>query len=714
AGIPYIVLDNGGNFGPVRWSSTTIPLVINPSSSNTLTNQVVLSELQYSLNQWQNSLGSAINFTFTQNNNSPDPIGSSPATPFRVIPSNSLPTTNNGLADNINSIYFSDSTNQNFGVMAVTYLTVNLSNRQIVDADIILNKRNFQFLEGGNGAVSDLAQNQVLLRSVLTHELGHLLGFDHSPIAEQTLGGAVIGKTAMFPKYHDAQAEIKEDEKSILAFSYPSIINPYTGILSGRMMSGLVNGDSISGAHIVAWDQSQNIAVSSISGFTSTGVNFDGRFQIQGLKSGSYKVFAQAFPISYDGGVINYESDFSFLSDASAGDKIFFRNKAISFPLEFYNGVAESQFEVDSGQDTAVNVIYIGSTHISEIVTFVSNTSNNNLNLTRSTIVTDSTYLYGNGTTSTIIILTPKTIDNQLIQADISSRLKLRITSGSFSAAIEQREATPIYQNDGSHSYKLTLFSPDLLGSSNSENSDISLFLDNNLVNFVSKTVFFEKPSPTRTEIKLVSNEAKFLLDGLDQFDQAVFAGLNAPATFVIRPKFSNGSDFVDVLDLNPSLTFLSSNGTVPTIVFTPIVSMGNNLYRTTMTLNVPINVSPRIVLDQIEINLTKEVKFESIDLTKSKFRLDPDFVHSKDNFIPTTPSVKIYIEANFSDESRIPINVGTAQIAIGIVNNSSLNNDIVIGPIAVETDAANDLVYVAEIQSSNNVQDVIFQVTIL
>lgn len=714
SGIPYVVLDNGGNLGPISWSSPAIALIVNPSSSNTMTNQNVLSELQYSLDQWQNSLGTNVSFTFTETTNSAGPIGSAPVVPYKVVPNNSLPTNNGGIPDSANHIFFSDSTNQNFGVMAVTYLTVNLNNREIVDADIVLNKRNFQFLQGGNGATSNLNINQVLLRSVLTHELGHLLGFDHSPISEQDIGGALIGKTAMFPKYHDAQAEIKEDERSMVASTYPSTGNPYTGIINGRMMSGVVNGDSISGAHIVAWDQSQNIAVSSISGFTSTGINFDGRFQITGLKSGTYRVFAQPFPIAYTGGTINYESDFSFLNDASAGDKIFFRNKAITFPLEFYNGVAESQFEINSGQTDAKNIIYDGSTPITEVVTFVSNLSTTTLNLTRSSIESQSSYLYGNGTTSTIITLTPRTIDNQLIQADISSRLKLRITSGSFNAAIDQKEFTPLYNNDGTFTYRATIFASNLLGLTSSEPCDISLHLDGVPVNFVSKQIFFEKPSPTLSEIKLVSNEVKFLVDNLDQFDNPVFAGLNAPATFKIRPKFSDGSNFVDILDLDPNLTFLNSNGTFPTVSFTPMVSLGDNLYQATMTMNLPINVSPKIVLDEIEMTVEKEVKFETIDLTKSKFRIDPNFVHSKDNFIPTTPNVNIFMEANFSDESRIPIDIGTNQIAIGIVNSSSLNNDMVIGPISLGVDSANDLLYSANIQSSSNTQDVVFKVTML
>ncbi|MCO4784041.1 MAG: hypothetical protein KC646_17060 [Candidatus Cloacimonetes bacterium] len=711
-GIPYVVLDNGGNLGPIRWGSSNIVLTINPSSANTLTNQNVLSELQYSMDQWQNSLGTNINFSFIETTSSADPIGSNPVTPYKVLPNNNLPVTNNGIPDDTNHIYFSDSTSQNFGVMAVTYLTINLNNREIVDADIVLNKRNFQFLQGGNGATSNQNLNQALLRSVLTHELGHLLGFDHSPISEQTIGGALVGKTAMFPKYHDAQAEIKEDERSMVASTYPSTNNPYTGIINGRMMSGVVNGDSISGAHIVAWDQSQNIAVSTISGFTSTGINFDGRFQITGLKAGTYQVFAQPFPISYAGGTINYETDFSFLNDSSSGEKIFFRNKAISFPLEFYNGVAESQFELGSGQTDAKNIIYNGSTQITEQVTFVSNLSNTTLNLTRSSIESQSSYLYGNGTTSTIITLTPRTIDNQIIQADISSRLKLRITSGSFNAALDQKEFTPLYKNDGT--YRATIFAPNLLGQTNSVPCDITLILDGVPVNFVSKQIFFEKPSPTLTDIKLVSNEVKFLSDNLDQFDQAVFAGLDAPATFKIRPKFSNGSDFVDIVDLDPNLTFLNSNGTIPTVSFTPVVSLGDNLYQCTMTMNLPINVSPKLVLDEIEMTIEKDVKFETIDLEKSKFRLDPDFVHSKDNFIPTTPSVTMYLEANFSDESRIPIDIGTNQIAIGIANPSSLNNDIVIDPISLGVDSANDLLYSANIQSSSNTQDVIFKVTML
>ena len=75
-------------------------------------------------------------------------------------------------------------------LIAVTTTTFSQCTGRIVDADIEFNARHFDFTTGsggpcGQGAGSDCVKTD--LRNTLVHEIGHLLGFDHSPVNGSTM-----------------------------------------------------------------------------------------------------------------------------------------------------------------------------------------------------------------------------------------------------------------------------------------------------------------------------------------------------------------------------------------------------------------------------------------------------------------------------------------------------------------------------------------------
>jgi hypothetical protein len=73
--------------------------------------------------------------------------------------------------------------------IAVTTTSFNPRTGEILDADIELNAVDFEFATDGRADRMDL-------RNTLTHEVGHVLGFDHSAVPQATMhGSAPLGDT---------------------------------------------------------------------------------------------------------------------------------------------------------------------------------------------------------------------------------------------------------------------------------------------------------------------------------------------------------------------------------------------------------------------------------------------------------------------------------------------------------------------------------------
>ena len=64
--------------------------------------------------------------------------------------------------------------------MAITITTYREENGEIIDADMLFNMYDFEWISGYDA----------VLRNVMTHEFGHLLGLGHSDIEEATMHGS--------------------------------------------------------------------------------------------------------------------------------------------------------------------------------------------------------------------------------------------------------------------------------------------------------------------------------------------------------------------------------------------------------------------------------------------------------------------------------------------------------------------------------------------
>ena len=196
---------------------------------------------------------------------------------------------------------------------------------------------NFRFgfvvLNGRKASLGTASQ----FRRVVIHEVGHLLGLDHS---QGDLGifrslQNLLFLPVMFPVIVVAgPIGIRFDDRAWLSYMYPADgFREATGTIRGQILRR--SGGGLSGANVVAmpievdsegqWTEQPAGLVSVVSDFLLEGL---GQFELPGLDPGSYIVFVE--PI-----------DFSFTEGSSVGP---FEIRFDQFPKDYYNGDDESAF----------------------------------------------------------------------------------------------------------------------------------------------------------------------------------------------------------------------------------------------------------------------------------------------------------------------------------------------------------------------------------
>ena len=198
---------------------------------------------------WENIESSAI--TFSYDGTAEDPVAA---------------------IDGTNLITFQDDS-YDFGsrTLAVTlvFSRPDIQGRAIVDADILFNPNHIFSLDGAPGTTD--------LESVAVHEVGHLLGLDHTAIVSATMNPQAGSGVTFF-------REFQTDDRIACSVLYPAPeFSRSTAELAGRV---LLDGSGVYGAHVVALDQAGRAVTSALSGK-------DGSYRISGLSPGSYHLYAE-------------------------------------------------------------------------------------------------------------------------------------------------------------------------------------------------------------------------------------------------------------------------------------------------------------------------------------------------------------------------------------------------------------------------------------
>lgn len=202
-------------------------------------------------------------------------------------------------------LYFDENNSSGYfpgwsGIVAVTPLTFYTSGR-IIDADVLFNGKNFAFTTEGAAGRYDV-------QDVATHELGHLLGLDHSACA-----GA-----SMYP-YVDPTVilhrSLSIDDIHGLQHMYP---DANLATIEGKL-TRQDDGSAVKGAWIGARDAKGRLAGADLT-------DEKGRFQLRSLQGGTYEVYATPLgqPVGAsnltDGHTIQTDFEARVLGTASAAE----------------------------------------------------------------------------------------------------------------------------------------------------------------------------------------------------------------------------------------------------------------------------------------------------------------------------------------------------------------------------------------------------------
>ena len=288
-----------------KWhNAESIFITINNAGSDNLEPKETFQIIREGFQVWEDVSTSNLYFKFTEN------------------ASNKKPSQK----DRINLVFF-DETNEYLqapkgsGVIAVTRVNSITQTGEIIDADIIFNGLDFNFSSDTHSG------NSVNLKDVVVHEVGHLIGLEHTPLDGQPMVRPTMNPYNRGNEQGEAQS-LEPDDIAGISYLYPS--DDYLDRVSNA--SGEISdidGNPIFGVHVIAKNIDTGAVTSTISGAYDNNVN-TGEYYIMGLPPGLYKIFIE--PISGDIGPENFGGIFSdFPTDFSNEfyDNTKFENLAI-------------------------------------------------------------------------------------------------------------------------------------------------------------------------------------------------------------------------------------------------------------------------------------------------------------------------------------------------------------------------------------------------
>ena len=308
----FLVQTVSGPNGPVQqtWDSgRDIPFVIHEAGSDDLPPETAFRILRDSFRVWEDVPIADISFV-DQGLTS-------------LVPSET---------DGNNLVIFDESNRwlqapRGSGVIAAAFVETELRSGEITDVDIVFNGRDFRFgTTDGSGITVDLGD-------VAIHEIGHLLGLDHTPLND--LPASTPTMIPFYSPVRGAGATLEADDRAGAGFLYPDRSSQLNfGSISGEVTD--IEGAPQFGVHVVAENTTNGDRIGSVTGAIPGAGR--GAFTIFGLAPGEYVVRIE--PIE---GSIN-ESNFGGV----------FRNFSTGFPTEYFGNVDDKDLSqpivVMSGQ----------------------------------------------------------------------------------------------------------------------------------------------------------------------------------------------------------------------------------------------------------------------------------------------------------------------------------------------------------------------------
>jgi len=295
----FVIQTFVGRRGVVQqvWPADTVPFVIDEVGSDDLEPGVAIDILRSSFATWDGVPGSRLRF---------DDEGLSSGRP----PSG---------RDGINLVIFDETGDwlgapPETGIIAITRINSSPTTGAILDADIIFNGRDYRFGTGQSFRIE--------LGDIATHEIGHLLGLEHTPLT-----GPPSTRPTMYPYYRgDGLGEsmsLEADDIAGVSTLYPAdSFASQTGTVTGRVSD--LEGHPVFGAHVIAEEISTGSMVGAVSGADPAAADA-GAFILRGLTPGAYRL--KLMPIK---GEVD-EENFSGIFEGFVTD----------FPVEYYDNTPQ-------------------------------------------------------------------------------------------------------------------------------------------------------------------------------------------------------------------------------------------------------------------------------------------------------------------------------------------------------------------------------------
>lgn len=264
------------NGAPVRWKSGfKFDLLGNYANKIGLSETAIYDSVTRSLQRWKEASSDTVRFDYWQGNSS-----------GTYVPSSDY----NG----VSSLYFASNaqgdTRLTPNVLGLTQVWYNSQTGEILEADIVLNDKDFQFTTnskdttGYGSSEPSRGYNRAYIENVITHELGHVFGLSHS-------GG--LQSTMLFMESPE-QAHLGCDERVAIHALYPT--TDVLGLSVDGLQRGSIEGTVVSdvkapifGVHVLAISRRRGTVLASAV------TDKNGKYRISALEPGSYFLMAEPF-----------------------------------------------------------------------------------------------------------------------------------------------------------------------------------------------------------------------------------------------------------------------------------------------------------------------------------------------------------------------------------------------------------------------------------
>lgn len=249
---------------PLRWRTNVVPIAISSSilrsNPNVKSGTDVEAAIRRSLKTWEETSGIEFDVTFS------DKINVSPQNVGDGVSLITIAAT----ADNV--LLFA----KNPGDVAATTRVFYDTRGRISEADIVLNPYQ-QFSSDGTFGSFDL-------ESTLTHEIGHLLGLDHSPMRGSVMYDN-FAKNGLFGIQGFLHRTLSETDRALVRVKYGS--NDADASCCGTITTKLTFPEGKPAAGIEVWAEDHETGRVVAQGVTAN----EGQIEFSGLKEGKYSVF---------------------------------------------------------------------------------------------------------------------------------------------------------------------------------------------------------------------------------------------------------------------------------------------------------------------------------------------------------------------------------------------------------------------------------------